>query len=137
MNRRWFDAAVCVTIGVTLIGWSSLAVGAEPVEVEVVVQHTSFDPAVLTVHAGTTVRFVVHNLDPIDHELLLGDRAAQDAHEHGTESHHGSRPGEISVGALSTASTTYRFDEPGTVLIGCHLPGHWSHGMRGRVVVVA
>jgi len=127
---------MCLAIGVTLIGWSSLAVGAEPVEVEVVIRHTAFDPAVLTVHAGTTVRFVVHNLDPIDHEFLLGDRAVQDAHEHGTEAHHGSRPGEVSIAALRTASTTYRFDEPGVVLIGCHLAGHWDHGMRGRVIVV-
>jgi uncharacterized cupredoxin-like copper-binding protein len=136
VNRRRIATALCLAIGVTLIGWSTLAASAEAVEVEVLIRHTAFDPEVLTVHAGTTVQFVVHNLDPIDHEFLLGDRAAQDAHERGTEAHHGSRPGEISVGALSTASTTYRFDEPGTVLIGCHLPGHWSHGMRGRVIVL-
>lgn len=136
MSLRRFATAATVALGVTLIGWSSLPVSAQPVTVEVALRHSSFEPAVLTVHVGTTVRFVVHNLDPIDHEFLLGDRATQDAHEQGTEAHHGARPGEISVGALRTASTTYRFDEPGIVLIGCHLPGHWDHGMRGRVVVL-
>ncbi len=87
------------------------------------------------VSAGTTVRFVVHNADPIAHELIVGDQAVQDRHENGTEAHHGERPGEVSVPAGATAETTYRFDRPGTVLFGCHLPGHWAYGMRGTIEV--
>ena len=85
--------------------------------------------------AGTTVRFVVENRDPIDHEFLIGDMEVQDAHEEGTEDHHGAKPGEISVPAGETRTTTYTFDEPGKLLVGCHLPTHWDYGMRGEITV--
>ena len=94
-----------------------------------------FSPAETEVAVGTTVRFVVHNADPIAHELIVGDQAVQDRHENGTEAHHGERPGEVSVPAGATVETTYRFDRPGTVLFGCHLPGHWTYGMRGTIEV--
>ena len=94
-----------------------------------------FSPAEIEVAVGTTVRFVVHNADPIAHELIVGDQAVQDRHENGTEAHHGERPGEVSVPAGATVETTYRFDRPGTVLFGCHLPGHWTYGMRGTIEV--
>ena len=90
----------------------------------------------IVVPVGTTVRFVVRNDDPIAHELIVGDQAVQDRHEKGTEAHHGERPGEVSMPAGATVETTYRFDRPGTVLFGCHLPGHWAYGMRGTVAVV-
>ena len=118
--------------------WSLVpaAAGPDAVEVHLTLRNTRFQPSQLTVHAGTTVRFVVHNEDPIDHELLIGDRAAQDAHEQGTEARHGDKPGEVSVGAYEVAATTYRFEEPGVLLLGCHLPGHWTHGMRGQIRVL-
>jgi uncharacterized cupredoxin-like copper-binding protein len=81
------------------------------------------------------VRFVIHNLDPIDHELILGDEEVQRRHEKGTEAHHGTIPGEVSVPAGESRSTTFTFDAPGTVPFGCHLPGHWAFGMRGSVRV--
>ncbi|MGH2819357.1 MAG: cupredoxin domain-containing protein [Actinomycetota bacterium] len=98
-------------------------------------EHSRFEPSALTVSAGTTVRFVVRNTDPIDHELIVGSRSVQRKHETGTERHHGAKPGEISVPAGRTRVTTYRFEEPGVVLMGCHLPGHYDYGMRGRVRV--
>jgi uncharacterized cupredoxin-like copper-binding protein len=81
------------------------------------------------------VRFVIRNTDPIDHEFILGDQEVQDRHETGTEPHHGTIPGEVSVAAGDSATTTYRFGEPGMLLFGCHLPGHWDYGMRGLVAV--
>ena len=94
-----------------------------------------FSPSEVEVPVGTTVRFVVHNADPIAHELIVGDQAVQDRHETGTEAHHGDRPGEVSVAAGATVETIYRFDRPGTLLFGCHLPGHWNYGMRGPIEV--
>jgi uncharacterized cupredoxin-like copper-binding protein len=83
------------------------------------------------------VRFVVHNTDPIAHELIVGDQSVQDAHEVGTDASHGGRPGEISVPPGTTATTTYRFGPSGgpAVLFGCHLPGHWAYGMHGTITV--
>jgi uncharacterized cupredoxin-like copper-binding protein len=99
----------------------------------VAIEHSKFLPGSLVVEAGSTVTFVVRNDDPIDHEFLIGDEAAQDLHESGTEAHHGDRPGEISVPAGETRTTAYTFDEPGTLLFGCHLPQHYAYGMKGVI----
>lgn len=104
--------------------------------VRVEVHHSHFSPETVSVESAQSVRFVVHNADPIDHEFIVGDRVTQDRHEHGTEDHHdGSVPGEVSVPAGATVATTYRFDRPGQLLYGCHLPGHWAYGMRGVIRV--
>lgn len=108
---------------------------SQPPTVEVRLHHSRFVPAAFEFEAGTTVRFVVSNGDPIDHEFLLGDGARQDAHETGTELVHGAIPGEVTVPAGLTRETTYTFPEPGVVLLGCHAPGHWNYGMRGIVLV--
>jgi uncharacterized cupredoxin-like copper-binding protein len=99
------------------------------------VHHSRFSLEELHVRPGETVRFVLHNTDPIPHELIIGDEHVQDVHEAGTEAHHGDRPGEVSVAPGATAVTTYRFDRPGRLLFGCHLPGHWAYGMRGTIQV--
>lgn len=104
-------------------------------EVQVDLRFSRFSPDEFEFPAGTTVKFVVENRDPIDHEFLIGDEEVQDAHEEGTEPHHGAKPGEISVPAGETRTTTYTFDEPGKLLIGCHLPTHWEYGMRGEITV--
>jgi uncharacterized cupredoxin-like copper-binding protein len=104
--------------------------------VNVEIHHSRFIPDTLTVGDGQTLRFVVHNADPIDHEFIVGDQATQDRHERGTDDHHdGSVPGEISVPAGTTVTTTYHVDTPAQVLYGCHLPGHWAYGMRGVIRV--
>ncbi|MFN2588747.1 MAG: plastocyanin/azurin family copper-binding protein [Actinomycetota bacterium] len=104
-------------------------------EVHVALRFSRFVPDHFEFEEGTTVTFVVENRDPIDHEFIIGDQDVQQAHEKGTEAHHGAKPGEISVPAGATRETTYTFDEPGTLLIGCHLPTHYDYGMRGEIVV--
>jgi uncharacterized cupredoxin-like copper-binding protein len=104
-------------------------------EVHVELRYSRFVPDHFEFEAGTTVTFVVENRDPIDHEFLIGDEEVQRAHEEGTEAHHGAKPGEISVPAGTTRTTTYTFEEPGTLLVGCHLPTHWDYGMRGEIEV--
>jgi uncharacterized cupredoxin-like copper-binding protein len=103
--------------------------------VEMTIHYSHFDPSTLEFSPGTTVRFVVRNTDPIDHEFILGDTRVQDVHELGTEAHHPPRPGEMSVPAGATRTTTYTFTKPGTLIFGCHLPGHYAFGMRGLVTV--
>ena len=99
------------------------------------IEHSAFDPDHLEVEAGETVKFRIVNGDPIDHEFILGDEKVQQIHEEGTEKHHGTRPGEISVPAGATAVTTYTFTEPGDLIYGCHIVGHYDYGMRGAVEV--
>jgi uncharacterized cupredoxin-like copper-binding protein len=105
-----------------------------PRTIEVTMRYSRFEPAVIDVEPGETVRFVVRNDDPIDHEFILGDDAVQRAHERGTEAYHPPKPGEMSVAPLVSAVTTYTFPEqPGELTLGCHLPGHFAYGMRAEV----
>lgn len=101
-----------------------------------------FDPAEVTVAAGETVTFEVTNSDTIEHDFTLGDEAAQDEHEEemramddadGEMGH--AEANAVVVPAGETASITWTFTEPGTVIYGCHQPGHYDADMRGEVIV--
>ena len=104
--------------------------------VTLTVRYSEFRPELLTVAQGSTVRFVVDNRDPIDHELIVGGPAVQRKHENGNHATHGAVPGEVSAPAGTVVETTFTFGEPGTFLFGCHLPGHYDFGMRGEIRVV-
>ena len=86
--------------------------------VELTVRYSKFSPTDVRVRPGTTVRFVVHNLDPIAHELIVGDDGVQERHELGTEPWHEDRPGEVSVPARSTRTTTFTSGPDGRLGIG-------------------
>jgi uncharacterized cupredoxin-like copper-binding protein len=106
-------------------------------ESRIVIHFSRFEPDRIDVAPGETVRFVVVNTDPIDHEFIVGDARVQLVHEQGTEGHHPPRPGEISVPAGTTRSTTVTFDGASSfTLFGCHLPGHYRYGMVGTVELV-
>ena len=112
--------------------------GPGDVTVTLTIQHSRFSPDHLSVRPGTTVRFVVHNTDPIGHELIVGDAEVHRRHEAGTEPVHPPRPGEISVAADTTAETTFVFGAASSdpVVYACHLPGHFRYGMSGEVDIV-
>lgn len=130
MKRLVFPLALCAL----LMGCAQAAAGVRTVEI--VIEHSRFVPDQLTFAAGTKVRFVVVNNDPISHELIIGDESVQLVHENGTEAHHGAKPGEVTVPPRTTRSTTYTFDEPGSTLFGCHAPNHYAYGMRGTIEVL-
>ena len=109
--------------------------GPEMRTIELTVHHSRFTPSSFEVAQGTTVRFVIRNRDPIDHELIVGDAGVHERHENGTEPFHPPRPGEVTVPAGTVAATTYVFDDPGTVVYACHLSGHFAYGMQGAVRV--
>jgi uncharacterized cupredoxin-like copper-binding protein len=105
--------------------------------VTITIHYSQFSLSDLTVVPGETVRFVVENTDPIDHEFILGDQYIQDIHENGTEAHHPPKPGEMTIPAGTARVTTYTFPTAPTQLIfACHLPGHYAYGMHGLVSVV-
>jgi uncharacterized cupredoxin-like copper-binding protein len=121
---------------------ASLAAGRTPAPpptgvrtIHLTVRYSSFDPARIEAAPGETVRFVIENTDPIDHEFILGDDLVQQIHERGTEAVHPPRPGEVSIPAGTTATTTYTFGQPGELTFACHLPGHFAYGMRGAATV--
>jgi uncharacterized cupredoxin-like copper-binding protein len=107
-----------------------------PRTVHITIHHSAFAPALIAARPGETIRFVLENTDPIDHEFIVGNERVQQVHEEGRESHHAPRPGEISVPAQETRVTTYTFPRaPVRLLFGCHLPGHYDYGMRGTISV--
>ncbi len=141
MERGGRAGARRIGVGLALLLAAGLALAAVPGArgdrirtIEVRIHFSHFETGRIDVRPGELVRFVVRNTDPIDHEFIVGDERVQLVHELGTERHHGAKPGEISVPALSVAETTYRFpNATGTLLFGCHLPGHYAYGMRGVI----
>lgn len=123
-------------LGTALAGSAhGLARSDEPTEVEIVIHHSRFTPDHLSFRSGEHVVFTVRNTDPIDHELIIGDDSVQLRHELGTEAHHGTVPGEVSIPAGEVRTTHYVFDRKGVVTMACHLPGHLRYGMRGSIEV--
>ena len=91
-----------------------------------------------SVVAGSTVRFVIHNVDPIDHEFIIGPPETHDIHERGEPHFHtGAVRGEVTVPAGATVETTWTFGQAGSpdVAYGCHLAGHWDYGMHGKALI--
>ncbi|HEV7534125.1 MAG TPA: hypothetical protein VGP90_00735, partial [Acidimicrobiia bacterium] len=78
--------------------------------VRITAHHSRFDPDRVSVKPNSTVRFVVHNSDPIDHEFIIGPPEVHDLHEKGIPHvHTGVVPGEITVPAGTTVETTWTF----------------------------
>jgi uncharacterized cupredoxin-like copper-binding protein len=112
------------------------ALGPGVVTVEVHIDQSRFDIGALRVRQGTIVQFVVHNDDPIDHELVVGDAEVHRRHAHGTERRHPPVPGEVSIAPGDRGTTFYEFTEVGSVVYACHLPGHVAYGMQGTIEVL-
>ena len=122
-------------LAASAVAWTATRSGDEVRTVDVTIHYSSFSPARYAFAVGETVRFVVHNADPIDHEFILGDRTVQILHERGTQAYHVPQPGVVTVPALTTQTTTFTFGGAAHLSIGCHLPGHYAHGMRIPVTV--
>lgn len=131
---RFVHLAMTALLFAGAAGCRPASAGSDDVRTVIVeIRHSRFSPDQLTFSRGDRVRFVIRNTDPIDHEFILGDEEVQELHEFGTEAEHGTIPGEVTALAGDEASTTYMFDRRGTLIYGCHLPGHYDYGMRGTV----
>jgi uncharacterized cupredoxin-like copper-binding protein len=137
-------SAALTAVALSGAGWGIAAsanqrgpapLGPGDVTVRLGIEHSLFEPSQLRVVEGTRVRFVVDNSDPIGHELIVGPPDVHARHAGGTHPRHPTVPGEVSVRPNQRASTSYRFDEPGTMEFACHLPGHYDYGMHGEVEV--
>ena len=137
MKLRAAAAAVALALLVGAVATSrGAAARANAGTIDMTIHFSRFEPGEIAVAPGETVRFVIRNTDPIDHEFILGDGRVQLVHEEGTEAHHDPRPGEVSVPAGETVVTTYTFPKiAGALIFGCHLPGHYDFGMLGTVTV--
>ena len=136
-GRRTRLAAALLAALAGMVGLAGCGGPGSDRTVELTIRFSRYSPDRFDVAPGTTVKLVVHNLDPIGHELIIGDAGVHERHEKGTEAFHPPRPGEVSIPAGETRATTFTFGptrgEP--VEFGCHLPGHWDYGMRGVATV--
>lgn len=116
--------------------------------IDVTMTDNAFAPTDLQVAAGETITFRFRNDGVARHEAVIGDQAAQDIHHeemaagtrstdeddgHGDDGHGGSNATTVEPG--QTGEITMTFDDAGTVIVGCHEPGHWESGMRADVIV--
>jgi len=99
-----------------------------------------FEPGVINVRTGETIRFVIKNAGKIQHELVIGTRAELAEHaalmvkfpgmEH-------DEPYMVHVGPGKVGTLTWTFNRPGEFEFGCLIAGHFEAGMLGKIRVAA
>jgi uncharacterized cupredoxin-like copper-binding protein len=99
--------------------------------VEVRMLDIKFEPADITVPAGKSIRFVFKNDGKLLHNAAFGDEATQQAVGDGKARRDGP---EVSPNQSKDYVRT--FSSPGTLVIGCHVAGHFEAGMKIRLTVV-
>jgi uncharacterized cupredoxin-like copper-binding protein len=103
--------------------------------IDVAMTDDAYGPSAMAVATGQTVRFVFRNDGRVVHEALIGDATVQAQHgAMANMSHHDGLP-MIAVAPGASGELIYTFTRPGTVLIGCHQPGHYALGMRAVITV--
>lgn len=124
---------------------------AAPRDVNVIMRDYHFDPTPLYLYPGETIRLNVFNAGMVEHELVLGDAAVQQAWSNADAL--ATPPGILatappasvdpSVGGLrivlpsgGTTSVIYNVPLSGPLQMLCHLPGHLERGMATDVVLV-
>ena len=145
MSRLIWAGVSAIVAVVTAIGGYALNgtahadsapdLGPGLITVNVTIHYSRFSLANLHLHQGTTVRFLIHNHDPIAHEFVVGDATVQALHERGTEHVHPPVPGEVTLPPEQLGETFYQFNQPGLTLYACHFPGHFAYGMHGWITV--
>lgn len=140
MRPRWTAFPVAAALLALLAGCAGTAPGtsAAPRTIEVTMTDAlRFDPERITVTAGETIRFVVENPTALEHEFVIGDEHEQAEHaaEMMGDGMMHDEPNAVAVGTGQTEELVYTFDEPGELLIGCHVDRHYDAGMRGTIVV--
>jgi uncharacterized cupredoxin-like copper-binding protein len=143
-SRGWRQVVLMAAVAGALlaggVAWIAESSGgtAGPTKIGITAHHSRFEPDRITVKPGSTVRFVIHNADPIDHEFIIGPPETHDIHERGAPHFHtGAVQGEVTVPAGATVETTWTFGPSGAppVEYGCHLAGHWTYGMHGKALI--
>jgi uncharacterized cupredoxin-like copper-binding protein len=121
-----------------------------PRDVTVILRDYRFDPTPLYLYRAETIKLTVINAGMLEHELVLGDAAAQSAWAQADAVATPGAPfatapvasvpagtGGLRVVLPSGGSTSvlYQVPDAGEVLLLCNLPGHQERGMIGQVVL--
>lgn len=97
-----------------------------------------FEPSVINVKAGETIRFVNRNMGKVMHEMVIGTRA--DLEEHAAlmrkfPNMEHDEPYMAHVAAGKRGEMVWQFNRAGDFEFACLIPGHFEAGMRGNIKV--
>ncbi len=98
----------------------------------------SFVPNEISVAVGETVTFRVTNVGQIPHDFTIGDAEIQDDHEgemSSGEMHEAGDPNAMLLQPGESGDLTWTFTAPGEILLGCHVPGHYTAGMKADLTI--
>ena len=112
--------------------------------IEITMRDNSYSPRTVTVPKGQTVVLRFVNRGAVDHEAIIGDESVQNKHAEEMKSgsseamegmDHGGDERSVTVKPGETGEITTTFDEGGSLIVGCHEPGHFEGGMVGSLTV--
>lgn len=152
-SSTWRWPVIAVAAGVMLVGCGgggdSAAKSVDPatgkkadrvVEVRMLPERR-YEPDNVAVKVGETITFKLKNDGDSFHDVTLGDEDVQAAREK-EMAPMGPEPmgmddeaNSVTVAKGETKELTRTFDEAGTLIYGCHQPGHYADGMMGTVTV--
>jgi uncharacterized cupredoxin-like copper-binding protein len=118
--------------------------------INVILRDYVFNPDPLYLSEGETVTFNVVNGGLVEHEMVLGDAAVQQAWAMANAA--ATPPGPFATAPVASApdgtgglrvflrsgeqaTATYTVPSAQQLELMCHLPGHLEQGMRGQVVL--
>ena len=125
---------------------------AGPRDVNIIAKDYSFLPPEVDLVPGETVMLHVINGGLDVHEVVIGDPAVQDAWETAEAAAANPPPGPTPLVTVPAATAGVRIvvqsgqrvdllwtvpEDPGALLVGCHIPGHWAKGMQAAIRFVA
>ena len=109
--------------------------------IAITMRDLSFDPSSVAAKRGETIRFVVVNASPIDHDFTIGD-AKTEAEHRGEMAEmiamgmtHGDEANAIMLKPGQRKGLVWKFSKPGKLEFDCNIPGHAESGMRGTIDV--
>ena len=99
-----------------------------------------FEPAMIHIKVGETIRFLAKNPGEIGHEMVIG--RAEDLQKHAVmmqkfPNMEHSEPYMAHTAEGQTAEMIWTFSKPGMFEYGCLIPGHYEAGMKGVIHVDA
>lgn len=97
-----------------------------------------YEPAVIRVREGETVKLVATNNGQVLHEIVLGTLAGLREHAELMRRFPGmehEEPFMAHVNPAGREELVWQFNRPGEFFYGCLVPGHFEAGMVGKVVV--
>ncbi len=151
-SPKFLAVALVGASGLLLLGCGGDKGAARSQTIDIAMTDNAYQPTKFSVPKGETVTLRFTNDGTVRHEAVLGDDSQQQAHhekmssstmsdgmdmDHGNTDH-GSGSDDtdaVTVEPGKTGSITTTFDGSGTVLIGCHEPGHWEDGMKATINV--